>query len=156
MKLTLQDMRDRLKGQRVADRAIFWYCNAWHTGRDSELYQIMREVPYSPFLQEVNKNEFDTPEYAYCFQLLTDLYVERYGRAPNQTTLRPVPFNEVREDDVLTHTKPRTFPCIEAGWPCRVYLWGGDLHVACAEDKKHRYNHQLRADERGLVVGFLR
>lgn len=173
MKMTLQDMRDKLKGQAKADQAIFWYCSAWHSGRDSDLYQILREVKYSAFLQNVQKNKFEhihehiplmngstlirlIPEIDFCFAILTELYKERYGHEPIQAPLRRVRLSDVREEDVLTHTNPRTFPCIEAGWPSRVYLWRGDLHVACAEDGEHRYNHMLRADERGFVVGFLR
>jgi hypothetical protein len=166
-------MRDRLRGQDKADQSIFWFCTAWHAGRDSELYQILRDVKYSAFLQDVTKHEWEhityrkklstgdeavalLPEIDHCFRQLAELYKERYGFYPVETPLQRVKLADVREADVLTHSNPRTFPCIEAGWPCRVILWRGKLHVACAEDKIHRYHHPLVADANGFVEGFLR
>jgi hypothetical protein len=180
MTITLSDMRESLRGQRKADEAIFWFCHAWHSGSDSDLYRIMLETNFYPDqhrnrwarklwkpdgtpdldLNGEQKAEYD-PEILYCFDVLET----KFGPFI-QTPMRPVKFCDVREKDVLVAsyiTDPKfrlkygdRFVCIEKGWPCRVYKWHGDLGVACAEDHRGKQFHVLEADENGYVVGFVR
>lgn len=155
MGLTLTDMREALRKQRRADETIFWFCHAWHSGRDSDLYQIMKLVDFYPRLHVQRKIGVDQ-ELLYGFQVLSDLYTKTYGHPPMEYQMGPVRIDDVHEDDILVHTSPRTFACIEAGWPCRVYKWHGGLGVACAEGKNGASFHPLKPDERGYVIGFVR
>jgi hypothetical protein len=154
MKLTIQDFRDALKGQRKTEEAIFYFCHAWHNGPDSDLYRIMIEANFHPRLH-LQKQIKDDPEILYAFDVLGRLAERAYGRLAEYPT-QPIRFDSIKENDVIIHTSPRTFPCIEAGWPCRVYLWHGGFGVACAEGPSGASFHPLRPDSRGFVVGFRR
>jgi hypothetical protein len=160
MTITLTDMRESLRGQRKADEAIFWFCNAWHSGLDSDLYHVIREVNFHPD-QHRQKQIKDDPEILYCLDVLGT----KFGPFV-EAALLPIKFADVKENDVLIAgeiTDPKfrlkygsRFVCIEKGWPCRVYKWHGDLGVACAEDHHGKSFHALEVDERGYVVGFVR
>lgn len=153
--VTLQDMREALKGQMKADEAIFWFCLAWNSGPRSNLYRAMVATDFSPRLLTQKQIEND-PEILYCHAVLKDLYEKASGMPLHEYPLRPVKFADVKENDVLVHGPGRPFICLEAGWPCRVYKWHGDLGVACVEDGHGASFHPLRADADGLVVGFRR
>lgn len=160
MTITLTDMRDALTGQNRAEEAIFWFCSAWHSGADSDLYRVLVETQFFPD-QHRQKQIANDPEILYCFDVLG----KRFGPLV-ESPLRPVKFGDVKENDVLVAseiTQPafrlkygRRFVCIEKGWPCRVYRFQGDLGVACAEDQRGTYFHKLEMDEAGYVVGFVR
>jgi hypothetical protein len=160
MTITLTDMRDAIKGQPKADEAIFWFCNAWHSGAGSDLYRAMVETNFHPD-QHRQKQIANDPEILYCFDVLG----KRFGPLV-EYPMAPVKFADVRENDVLTACdifQPEfrakygeRFICIENGWPCRVYKWHGDLGVACAEDHRGKQFHVLEVDHDGYVVGFQR
>lgn len=165
MNLTINDMRDVLKGQRRADEVIFWFCNAWHAGKGSDLYRIMKASTFTPRLH-LQKQVQNDPEILYGFEVLGALYQKAYGPMV-EYQLQPVPFAEIEEDDVLIHAKSpiphallkrlvQEFPCIEAGWPCRVYKWHGDLGVACAEGPSGASFHKFEVKSDGTVRGFWR
>lgn len=160
MTITLQDMRDTLKGQRKADEAIFWFCNAWHCGSDSDLYRAMVETNFHP--DQIRQRQISRdPEILYALDVLG----EKFGPLV-ETPLMPIKFGDVRENDVLIAceiTQPEfrrkygeRFVCIADGWPCRVYKWHGDLGVSCVEDGHGKSFHKLEMDESGYVVGFRR
>ncbi len=153
MRLTLQDLRDALKGQRKAEEAIFWFAFAWNSGKDSDLYHVMCDTDFHPRWMNPNhhfvrgvKNpdgsprvddsgvpvtEYD-PEFLYCWDVLGKMWQAAYD-APIEYAKQPVRLLDVSENDVVIHTNPRTFACIVGAWPCRVYLWNNELGVACAE-----------------------
>jgi len=153
MSLTLQDMRAALKGQMRAEEAIFFFCLAWNSGAESDLYRIMVATEFHPRLHLQKQVEND-PEILYCHEILKDLYEKASGIPLREFPLRPVKFADVKENDVLVHGPGRPFVCLEAGWPCRVYKWHGDLGVACAEDGHGSSFHPLKADMNGNIVGF--
>ena len=148
MTITLQDMRDALKDPRKAEEAIFFFCNAWHSGVDSDLYKAMVESKFSPDQHRQQQIEND-PEILYCFDILGT----KFGPFI-EAALLPVKLADVKENDVLT--AGNSFACIFTGWPCRVHLWNGRPCVYCAEDVKYQYHHPLEPDERGYVKGFRR
>jgi len=160
MTITYTDMRDSLRGQRKADEAIFWFCYAWHSGADSDLYRAMVESDFHPD-QHRQTQIADDPEILYCFDVLGKTFGPFI-----EAQMQPIKFGDVKENDVLTTseiTHPafrlkygERFVCIERGWPCRVYKWHGDLGVACAEDGHGKSFHKLEVDEAGYVVGFVR
>ena len=153
-------MRNALKGQRRADEAIFWFCSAWHSGADSDLYRAMVETNFHPD-QHRQKQIANDPEILYCFDVLGKMLGQLI-----EVPMRPIKFDDVKENDVLVTgeiTDPRfrvkygdRFLCIEKGWPCRVYKWHGNLGVACAEDGRGKSFHKLEVDDAGYVVGFVR
>lgn len=153
--MNLQDMRDALKGQMKADEAIFWFCLFWNSGADSDLYRAMVASNFHPRLYSQRQIEND-PEIIYCHEVLKTMYEKEYGCQPREFPLRKVKFSDVKENDVLIHGPGRPFVCLEAGWPCRVYKWHGDLGVACAEDGKGASFHPLKAALDGTVIGFCR
>lgn len=167
MNLTLQDMRDALKGQMRSDEAIFWFCLFWNSGVNSDLYRIMCETKYDPSLYalrlksglKMEKREFFTPandpEIVYCHALLRDQYERAFGPL-REYPLRPIPYLDVKENDVVICGPGRQFPCIEADWPCRVFKDRGDLGVPCAEDPTKRSFHPFKAGPTGHLIGFRR
>jgi hypothetical protein len=157
-------MRDTLKGQTRADEAIFWHCLFWNSGPDSDLYRIMCETGYDPHFYAIRKKfgsdtEFLTPEsdpdIAYCHILLREQWEKAYGPL-REYPLRPIKFGTLKENDVVVHGPGRPFMCIPAGWPCRVYLVGGELKVPCAEDKTGRAFHSFKMGPDGNIFGFRR
>lgn len=164
MDLTLTDLRTVLAGQRRAEEVIFWFCLAWHSGKDSTLYRILREVNFTPRRHSQAQIAND-PEIVYGLGLLDDYLARGLGHPLSEAPLNFVKFADVRENDVLIHGKPRgellpglvsVFPCIDTGWPCRVYTWKGDLGVACAEGPSGASFHALTMTRDGYVEGFMR
>ena len=175
-RITLDDMRSALRGQHRAEEAIFWFCNAWHSGALSDLYQILRKCTYTPTFHKLAaeakrisaENPIkDSDELKYCFQVLGALYERTFGHAPVEYRLQPIRMDDVQEDDVVIHAKwpmpdpvlgrhVQEFPCIQAGWPCRVYKHHGQLGVACVEGPDGANFHPLEADKNGFVRGFWR
>jgi hypothetical protein len=162
--MTLQDMRDTLKGQYRADEAIFWFGLFWNSGSDTDLYRIMCETKYDPHFYALRKkfgsnDEYLTPasdpEIVYCHTLLCAQWERGHGRLI-EYPLRPIKFGTLKENDVVVHGPGRPFICIPAGWPCRVYRVGGELKVPCAEDKTGRAFHPLKAGRDGYLIGFRR
>lgn len=160
MTITLQDMRDALKGQNKADEAIFWFCSAWHHGKQSDLYRVMVESEFHPDFHRQSQIQND-PEILYCFEVLG----RRFGPLI-EAPMAPIKLGDVEEGDVIyacdiTQEAFRMkygqrFVCIAPKWPCRVYKWRGSLGVACAEDHNAKQFHALEADNDGYVVGFQR
>ena len=164
MSLTIQDMRDTLKGQDRANEAIFWWCLFWNSGPDSDLYRIMCATDYDPRFYMLRKklgsdDEFVTPandpDIVYCHKVLHDRWEKAFGPLV-EYPLRPIKFGTLKENDVVIHGPGRPFMCIPAGWPCRVYLDGGELKVPCAEDKTGRAFHAFKMGRDGNIVGFRR
>ena len=164
MNLTLQDMLDTLKGQARSDEAIFWFCLFWNSGVRSDLYRIMCETKYDPSLYQHrfkpgSKSEKLTPEsdpeIVYAHVLLREQYERAFGPL-REYPLRPIPFLDVKENDVVICGPGRQFPCIEADWPCRVFKHHGDLGVPCAEDSTTRSFHPFKAGPTGHIIGFRR
>lgn len=155
MSITLQDMRTALSGQRKADEAIFWFCHAWHRGPDSALYRIMSQTDFHPRLNSQKQIEND-PEILYCFDVLGRLI--RLNPSAQAAPYLPIRIGTLKENDIVVHTTPRTFVCIEAGWPCRVYTWHGELGVACAEGPHGASFHPFEPDPKrsGFIKGFVR
>ena len=164
MSLTIQEMRDTLKGQDRANEAIFWFGLFWNSGPGSDLYRIMCETNYDPHFYAMRKRvgsedkflspESD-PEIVYCHTLLRERWEKAFGPL-RESPLRPIRFGTLKENDVVVHGPGRPFICIPAGWPCRVYLDGGELKVPCAEDKTGRAFHSFKRGPDGNVVGFRR
>jgi hypothetical protein len=148
--ITLTDLRGALRGQNKADEAIFWFCHAWHSGPSSDLYRAMVELDFHPRLH-TQKQIVNDPEILYCFDVLGKLVGPLVEHSMSRIRL-----GDVKENDVLTHTNPQTFVCIEAGWPCRVYRHHGCLGVACAEGPSGASFHLLVPDPEGYVRGFVR
>lgn len=124
-----------------AIEAIFWFCYAWHSGRDSDLYKIMHILPFSP---DPKKQFADDPEVVATFDKL-----DRAFGPMDEHPLLPVKLADVHEDDVLiagTH-----HACIANRWPCRVFKLDGKLTVMCADGF-----HTLHAGADGNVKGFRR
>ena len=162
--ITLQDMRDALKGQSRADEAIFWFCMCWNSGPDnSDLYRIMCETGYDPHFYALRKQygsekyltPATDPELVYCHELLRERWEKSFGPL-REYPLRPIRFGTLKENDVVICGPGRQFACIPADWPCRVYLAGGDLKVPCAEDKTGRAFHPFKMGPDGNIVGFRR
>ena len=162
--MTLQDMLDVLRGRVNSTRAkeaVFWFAFKWHAGPGSDLYRIMCETGYDPhFYQTQNGagkklSPATEPELLHCEQILGDAYVKAFG-VPREYQLLPIKFGTLKENDVVVHGPGRPFICIPAGWPCRVYLDGGELKVPCAEDKTGRAFHSFKIGPDGNVVGFRR
>lgn len=128
-----------LAGEPKADQAIFWFAYAWHSGKDSDLYRVMRESPYTP--PPYTKFD-DDPDIVRMFGVL-----EREFGPMIEVPYQPVRLDDVQEGDVLIAGSH--FLCLRNRWPCRVVTWDGFLCVACDQGM-----HRLRADERGLVAGF--
>ncbi len=161
MTITLQDLRESLKGQRKSEEAIFWFCYTWNSGVDSDLYRAMIETDFHPDLQRQKSIEYDD-EICYCLHVLET----KFGPFV-EMAMRPVQFADVKENDVLTPapiTSPKfrerygdKFSCISDGWPCRVYRGHGVLGVTCsASHGSEPKFHPLEPDENGYVVGFRR
>lgn len=135
------DMLRALGADPKAEAAIFWFCYAWHTGKDSDLYRIMRESPYTPPMYQ----KFDEdPDIVRMFGAL-----ERAFPGQIEIAYQPVRLDELRAGDVIIAGK--NFLCMRNRWPCRIVEWEGNLAVACDEGM-----HRLRADDKGFVIGFRR
>jgi len=150
--MTLQDMRDALRGQSKANEAIFWFCFAWQQGKGSDLYRIMVETKYDPFFNKQHQIARD-PEIMYCFDVLGKMYETAFG-APVEWPLQPIKLVDVEEDDVIV--AENCWPCIQGGWPCKVYRDHGALGVACVDSPDKRAFHALEPDAEGFVKGFRR
>ena len=163
MNVTLQDLRDVLKGQHRTDEAIFWFGYFWNAGPQSDLYRIMCETIYDPHFYEIRKQAgsdksltpASDPAIVYAHVLLRKRWEQAFGPL-REYPLHLIPFGALKENDVVVHGPGRKFVCIPADWPCRVYLDGGVLKVPCAEDKTGRAFHTFRADSNGFIVGFRR
>ena len=154
MNITLQDMHAALKGQMRADEAIFFFCLFWNSGPDSDLYRALSKTDFDPRLR-VQQQITNDPEILYCHELLKDMYEKVYGPL-REFPLRPFRLADIKENDVVTHGPGRPFVCIEANWPCRVFVSGGKLGVPCSEDISTRYFHPFKTDADGYVIGFQR
>lgn len=160
--VTLQDMRDVVRGNPNADEAIFWWSYAWHSGKQSDFYRIMCEVPYQP-----------TPGRKFSEDPLTVEGIQKLDEAFKpcvEHAYQPVKLADVEEGDVLV--AGAHFVCLLNRWPCRVYKHHGALGVACGGGVRHvgtpvpelaakgnkdnYYWHPLTADNDGIVIGFRR
>lgn len=159
--VTLKDMRDVLKGHTNIEEAIFWWCYAWHSGKSSDFYRIMCEVPYHPM-----------PGRKFTDDPLTVQSIHKLDEAFKPCVTHeymPVKLADVHEGDVLI--AGRSFLCLLNRWPCRVYKHNGALGVACGGGVNHIgtlpadvakgrkdewFFHPLREDDKGYVVGFRR
>jgi hypothetical protein len=150
--MTLQDMRDALRGQNKANEAIFWFCLAWNQGPESDLYRIMIETHYDPFFNKQHQISTD-PEILYCFDVLGKMYERAFG-VPVEWPLQRIKFDDLKEDDIII--AEACWPCIQAGWPCKVYKWHGALGVACVDSPDKRAFHGLEPTSDGYVKGFRR
>lgn len=165
MTLTLQDMRDVLKGQGRSTEAIFWFCLFWNSGPQSDLYRVMCETNYDPHFYEFkhkpggSPSEFlspgTDPEILFAHAVLREHYERAYGPL-REYPLRPIRFGTLKENDVVIHGPGRVFACIPAEWPCRVFLVGGELAVPCAEDRTGRAHHRFEMLPDGSIKGFRR
>ena len=142
--MNLRDLRDVYDNS----EAIFWFCYAWHNGRD-DLYRAMVETDFDP-----DQHRTGRPD-PHGLLILRDAYEKRIGPLVESPLWR-VRLGDVVEGDVLA-SDPNKFACIMTGtrWPCRVHRWHGALGVHCVESHDTRYpGHQLTADAKGFVEGF--
>lgn len=152
--MTKQDLLDCLKGHPNADEAIFWWCYAWHSGAESDLYRIMCASSYVPL---VGRKWAEDPGVVECFARLDAAFGPLV-----EHDYEPVKLADVKEGQVLI--AGNHFPCITAKWPCRVYRWHGALGVACSGavhgikllPGSETTFHPLTEDEHGNVIGFRR
>lgn len=166
--MTKQDLVDALRGHPRANDAIFWFCQAWHSG-DDDLYKIMCAMDYTPRPWSDNPMVKDpstgklisNPKYDPDLVELLNVLAARFESIV-EPPLLSVMLRDVREGQVLT--ADGGFPCILANWPCRVYRHHGALGVQCSGGV-HGIRllpgsevtfHPLTEDERGYVVGFKR
>jgi hypothetical protein len=154
MTISLQDMRDVLKGQAKADQAIFWFGYFWNHGPADPLYKAMCETNYDPRLRVQQQIDTD-PEIIYCMKMLMEQYIRAYG-LPFESTMHSIPFKTIKEGDIVTHGPGRPFVCIEGDWPCKVFKENGELGVGCTEDNRTRYFHKFEILPSGHVKGFIR
>lgn len=122
-----------------AEETIFWFAYAWHTGKNSDLYRILRESPYTPPL---GMKFDDDPEIIRGLAALEQAFGYQV-----EMPYTPVKYADVQAGDVLIAGAHHL--CLVKRWPCRVVEWEGNLAVACKTGM-----HRLRADEQGFVVGF--
>lgn len=155
--MNIHNMRAALDKQRRTEETIFWFAVAWHWGKGTDLYTALRECSYTPLFHKTKQIDGD-PEIQFGHAVLTDLYKREYGHLPIEGKLYEFRIQSVEEADVIMHTKPATFPCIAAGWPCRVFKWHGSLGVPCADSKKETAFHPLEtvAGDSNIVKGFVR
>jgi hypothetical protein len=155
--MTIQGMRAALSSQRRAEESIFYFCVAWHWGKGTDLYTALRACEFTPLFHKTRQINGD-PELTYGHNILSDLYQREYGHLPVEWRLYDFRIQSVEEADVITHTTPATFPCIAAGWPCRVFKHHGGFGVPCADSKKETAFHPLEtiAPDSDIVKGFLR
>ena len=148
--MTLADMVAVIGGGPKAFGSIFWWCYAWHSGRDSDLYKIMRSLDFMP---DPSIKFVDDPEVVANFAKLDEAF-----RPDPPPAYQPVALADVQESDVLVAGSK--FTCLLNQWPCRVFKYAGALGVMCNGDaifgKPKASFHQLTADENGIVVGFRR
>lgn len=163
MALTLQDLRDTLHGQMRADEAIFWFGLFWNSGPESDLYKAMCQTKFDPSLYVLRRKTGSTelltpandPDIVYAHVLLREKYERAFGPL-REYPLRSIKFDDIKEDDVVICGPGRQFPCIEADWPCRVFLKDGWLGVPCAEDHTTRSFHPFKPNRLGNILGFRR
>lgn len=150
--VTLQDLRDALKGHPKADCAIFWFAFCWSSGKDSDLYKVLTTVPYDP---QIGFDVTKDPECVTLLQMLETTFGPMIERP-----LQPVKLADVQENDILIAGKG--FICLLDRWPCRVFKTRGTLGVACGSGVNgvgkpgQHFWHPLEADAEGYVKGFRR
>ena len=123
MSISLQDMRDALKGQSRADEAIFWFGYFWNAGPQSDLYRIMCETIYDPHFYEIRKQAgsdksltpASDPAIVYAHVLLRERWEKSFGPL-REYPLRPIRFGTLKENDVVICGPGRQFACIPADW----------------------------------------
>lgn len=154
--MTKQDLFDALKNHPKANEAIFWWCYAWHSGVDSDLYKIMCDdtLGYAP---SPARKWADDPD---VIDLLAKLD-STFGPLV-ESAYQPVKLADVKEGQVLVAGSH--FPCLLNRWPCRVYKHHGALGVACSGGVhgikllpgSETTFHPLTEDTNGYVIGFRR
>lgn len=165
--MTKQDMIDVLKNHPRAKDAIFWFCQAWHSGED-DLYQIMCSLDFEPRPWSMTAHVKD-PKTGFLVNnplydpVLIDLLQQLEVLAPVvEPPLNPVKLADVKEGQVLTAGS--SFHCLQNRWPCRVYRHHGALGVACSGavhgvkllPGSETTFHPLTEDKDGFVIGFRR
>lgn len=148
MTITLTDMRESLKGRRQSEEAIYLFCDAWHTGPDSDLFKAKVELGFLLDRRQIRKLE-NNSDVLYCFCILET----KFGPFI-EAALQQVKLADVKEGDVLT-ADPH-MPRIEKRWPHRVHKWQDRLCVVCDQGVNHIAILPLEADENGYVIGFRR
>jgi hypothetical protein len=124
-----------------AEQAIFWFAYAWHSGKNSDLYRVLRESPYVP---PTGEKFDDDPDVVRLFGVL-----ERAFPGQTEVPYSPLLLADVQEGDIIIAGSRHL--CLQNRWPCRVLKWEGNLAVACEKGM-----HRLRANELGFVEGFRR
>lgn len=165
--MTKQDFLDALKDHPRAPDAIFWFCQAWHSG-DDDLYKIMCALDFTPKPWSDNPT-IKAPDGALILNpnydpILVGLLL-RLSTVFNpvvEPAFERVKMADVREGQVLT--SDGGFPCITPKWPSRVFTHHGALGVQCSGGL-HNVKllpgsestfHPLQEDPEGYVIGFVR
>ena len=138
---TLEQMREELRGEECADEAIFWFCYAWQSGKQSDLYRIMCETGFQPN----PRSRFDKdPRIVRCLTKLENAFGPLM-----EVGYLPVKIDEIEEGDIIIAGQHHAD--IQNRWPCRVFRHEGHL---CVMGMK--YPKQLHANLDGTVIGFRR
>lgn len=155
--MTKQDLFDCLRGRPFAAEAIFWWCYAWHSGAESDLYNIMCDDQLG-FVPDPRKPDFRTnADVVRNFSLLDSAFGPLV-----EHDFEPVKLADVKEGQVLIAGSD--WKCLNKRWPCRVYRHHGALGVACS-GAPHGIKllpgsettfHPLQEDTEGYVIGFRR
>lgn len=154
--MTKQDLLDALKGHPKAPEAAFWFCYAWHSGVDSDLYKIMCDESLG-YVPSPARHWSRDPEVTELLSRLDSTFGPLV-----EHPYQPVKLADVKEGEVLIAGSH--FPCITNRWPCRVYRHHGALGVACSGGVhgvkllpgSETTFHPLTADDAGYVIGFRR
>lgn len=167
--MTKEDFISVLRGHPRTNDAIYWFCQAWHSG-DDDLYKIMCSLDFTPRPWSDNPmiedrarpgrfiaNPNYDPDLVGLLTRLNDAF-----HPVVQPEFECVRLDAVKEGQVLTAGDQ--FACIRNKWPCRVYRHHGALGVECSGGVhgvkllpgSERTFHRLTEDENGYVVGFLR
>lgn len=166
--MTKADFEKVLRGHPRTNDAIFWYCQAWHSG-DDDLYKIMcaldftprpwsdNPMRHNPTTRALEANPNYDPELTDLLYRLSVVFNPVVEPAFERVMLR-----DVKEGQVLT--ADGGFACICDKWPSRVFRHHGALGVQCSGGihgikllpGSESTFHPLQEDSKGYVIGFVR
>jgi hypothetical protein len=139
--MNLREMRDALYGEPKADEAIFWFAYSWHAGKGSDLYNVLRELDFTPTTKRKFADDYDIIR---MFDILENVFGP-FVEVPH----RPVYLADIEPDDIIV--AGANHRCLPNRWPVKVFPSGTSLAVMCNDGI-----HPLHASKDGIVEGFRR